>query len=118
MIESDSVLRSIAPRKGKPPAWPLVLAASLCACTGPQVAVDPQWTPAVVIITPTPVPVTPSPTAPNIPTTAYTIKPGETLTQIATRYGLSVDELAALNGLSDPNNIQVGQRIRVPRRRQ
>ena len=111
------MMRSIALDKGRLLAWPLALAASLCACTGPQVAADPRWTPAVVIVTPSPERAVPTPTVPNIPTTAHTIRPGETLTQIAERYGLTADELAALNGITDPNNVQVGQRIRVPRGR-
>ncbi len=71
----------------------------------------------MVIATPTtdPALVQASPTPLNIPTTTYQIKAGETLTDIAERYGLTVEELAALNGISNPNNIQVGQRIKVPR---
>lgn len=88
---------------------------ALGACSGPQVAVQPEWTPAVVFITPTAQPVEPTPAPPDIPTRAYEVQPGETLTQIARRYNLTVEELAALNGISDPNSIQVGQRIRVPR---
>lgn len=94
-----------------------LLSACLCSCSGPQVAVDPDWTPAVVIVTPTtdPALVQASPTPLDIPTTTYQIKAGETLTDIAARYGLTVEELSALNGISNPNNIQVGQRIKVPR---
>lgn len=95
----------------------LFMAFVTLACAGPQIDVDPAWTPAVVIITSTPDPAAAegSPTPLNIPTTGYRIKPGETLTEIAVRYGLTVEQLAALNGLSDPNQIQVGQEIRVPR---
>ncbi|MBA2363528.1 MAG: LysM peptidoglycan-binding domain-containing protein [Chloroflexia bacterium] len=57
-----------------------------------------------------------SPTPLDVPTTSYTIKRGENLTQIAERYGLTVEQLAALNGINNPNNIEVGQRIKVPRR--
>ncbi len=91
---------------------------ALCACSGPRVAVDPAWTPAVVLVKPTTdaAQVQVSPTPLNVPTTLYTIKRGENLTQIAERYDLTVDELAALNGISNPNNIEVGQRIKVPRR--
>jgi LysM repeat protein len=86
-------------------------------CTGAQVAADPSWTPAVIIVTPTVdralVEATPTPL--DIPTEVYQIRRGETLTQIAERYGLTVEQLAALNGIDDPNSIEVGQRIRVPR---
>lgn len=89
------------------------------ACTGPQVTPDPRATAAVVLTMPTVVAAEPaaSPTPLNVPTVQYTVKPGETLAAIAARYGISVDELAALNGISNPNLIQAGQSIRVPRQR-
>lgn len=39
--------------------------------------------------------------------------PGETLFAIARRYGTTVEEVARLNGLKDPNRIQVGQVLLV-----
>lgn len=42
---------------------------------------------------------------------AYTVKAGDTLSAIAARYGLSWQTLAAKNGLSNPNEIMIGQRI-------
>lgn len=39
--------------------------------------------------------------------------PGETLFSIAKRYGTTVEALARLNGLKDPNRIQAGQVLRV-----
>lgn len=42
-----------------------------------------------------------------------TVQPGETLSQIALRYGMSSSALMALNGLSNPNLVQVGQQLRV-----
>jgi membrane-bound lytic murein transglycosylase B len=44
----------------------------------------------------------------------HEVKPGENLTAIAARYGVSPAELARLNGLSDPNHLLVGARLRVP----
>lgn len=43
----------------------------------------------------------------------YTIRNGDTLGSIAARYGTSVSALAALNGITNPNVIYAGQRIRV-----
>lgn len=92
--------------------WTLIGA----GCTGPQIAANPKWTPAVRVVTPTLnpdlVPVTPTPI--NIPTKIYIIKRGENLTQIAQRYGMTTDQLAALNGIQNPNTIQAGQEIKVP----
>ncbi len=44
----------------------------------------------------------------------YIVRPGETLFNIATRYGVTVDELVVANGLSNPDVIQVGQSLRIP----
>ncbi|GAB4402884.1 MAG: peptidoglycan DD-metalloendopeptidase family protein [Rhodoferax sp.] len=41
----------------------------------------------------------------------YTVKPGDTLIRIALESGQTVADLAAWNGLSDPNHIEVGQQL-------
>lgn len=43
----------------------------------------------------------------------HTVRPGETLRSIAALYGRSPDDLAAQNGLADPNSIFVGQVLYV-----
>ena len=43
----------------------------------------------------------------------YTIKSGDTLSGIASKYGTTYQKLAQLNGISNPNKIYAGQRIRV-----
>jgi LysM repeat protein len=47
------------------------------------------------------------------PATQYTVQPGDTLSGIATQFGIAVDQLAAWNGLGDPNAIVVGQNLRL-----
>jgi LysM repeat protein len=42
------------------------------------------------------------------------VKPGETLSEIAERYGVSVQRLLQLNGLKDPKDLWAGSRIQVP----
>jgi N-acetylmuramoyl-L-alanine amidase len=42
------------------------------------------------------------------------VRPGENLTAIARRYGVSAGELARLNQLADPNHLLVGTRLRLP----
>ena len=42
------------------------------------------------------------------------VKPGETLSEIAERYGVSVQRLMQLNGLRDPKDLWAGSRIVVP----
>lgn len=45
---------------------------------------------------------------------SYTVRPGDTLYSIAHRYGTTVEVLAQLNGLADPNVLTVGQELLLP----
>lgn len=44
---------------------------------------------------------------------SYTVRPGDTLSLIATRHRTTVAALATANGIADANQIEVGQRLRV-----
>jgi LysM repeat protein len=44
----------------------------------------------------------------------HTVMPGETLSQIARRYGLTVDDLIRANNITNPSLITVGQVLMVP----
>ena len=44
----------------------------------------------------------------------YTVVKGDTLSEIAKKYGTTVDTLAQLNGIKDPNLIVVGQVLKLP----
>lgn len=55
-----------------------------------------------------------APSAPAGPTTAYVVRRGDTLSAIAHRFGTTVNALASLNNLLNPNLIYVGQRLRIP----
>jgi LysM repeat protein len=78
---------------------------------------------------PTPLPAssTPRATATLAPTTAgstattvaavartYTVQPGETLSEIAARFDVSVNELASANGITNPALIRAGQVLTIP----
>ena len=63
--------------------------------------------------TPAPTPVNPTPPASSGGGT-YTVKSGDTLSGIASRYGTTVSALASLNGISNPNLIYVGQQLKLP----
>ncbi|HUP22573.1 MAG TPA: LysM peptidoglycan-binding domain-containing protein [Thermoanaerobaculia bacterium] len=52
---------------------------------------------------------TPTPSA----TGTHVVRSGETLSTIASRYRVATSTLMRLNGLSDPNRLRVGQRLRV-----
>jgi len=43
----------------------------------------------------------------------YTVKRGDTLSEIAQRYGTTYQRLAQINGISNPNLIYPGQKIRI-----
>lgn len=53
------------------------------------------------------------PGPPPAPAGYYTVHAGDTLSSIALRYGVSVHHLAWINGISNPNNIYVGQVLRL-----
>lgn len=44
----------------------------------------------------------------------YTVKSGDTLSAIAAKYGITYQELAKYNNISNPNRISVGQQIKIP----
>lgn len=46
--------------------------------------------------------------------TTYKIVKGDTLSKIAQRFGTTYQELASINGIPNPDKIQVGQVIKVP----
>lgn len=43
----------------------------------------------------------------------YTVKSGDTLSGIAAKYGTTYQKIAQMNGLTNPNKIYVGQKLRV-----
>lgn len=43
----------------------------------------------------------------------YVVKAGDSLSGIASKYGTTYQKLASMNGISNPNKIYVGQKIRV-----
>lgn len=44
----------------------------------------------------------------------YTVKAGDSLSEIAEEYGITCEELAKINEIADPDFISVGQKIKVP----
>lgn len=54
---------------------------------------------------------TPTDPPPAAPT--YTVVAGDTLGAIAKKFGVTVDDLVSWNGIVDPNNISVGQVLKV-----
>ena len=51
-----------------------------------------------------------------LPTAPYTVKSGETLSEIADRFGTSTERLIQVNGISNPNLVVAGTRLAIPGR--
>jgi LysM repeat protein len=66
---------------------------------------------------PTPKPTakaTPKPSRSPAATRTYRVKPGDTLSGIASTYGTTVATLMRLNNISDPRTLRVGQVLKLP----
>ena len=72
------------------------------------------------IVTPTPFVAGATTTAGQTPTTpqenpeVYVVQENDTLYGIAVRFNVELDALISLNGLSDPNDISIGQELKIP----
>jgi murein DD-endopeptidase MepM/ murein hydrolase activator NlpD len=72
----------------------ILIAAQVALCVAPVQAAPPQ--------------------EPTISTTTYIVQPGDTLSLIARRYNTTVQAIAELNGILNPDLIYVGQRLLIP----
>ena len=81
----------------------------------PTLILTPYATPTA---TPTITPIVPSTATPTATpeTDIYVVVPGDTLSGIAARHGISTQELMTLNGLSSGDILSVGQHLRIPKR--
>lgn len=58
----------------------------------------------------------PAPAGTAASTESYTVQSGDTPTHIARRFGVEVNELLRVNGISDPRRLKVGQVLQIPGR--
>lgn len=67
---------------------------------------------------PTPTPIHPTPNPVRFPMELqngiYTVQAGDTLAMIASRFGVSLDQIVQVNGIADPNQLEVGQLLQIP----
>jgi len=80
---------------------------------GPGYSLPTPRAPGAPILTPTPDAAHPLPTLRNQPE-SYAVQAGDTLGQIASRYGVGVDQIAQANSLVDVNVLAVGQSLTIP----
>lgn len=94
---------STAPTPAPPPPPPAPL--PLVPAPVPPVTAPPSTTPPATA---------PAATQPPRPTFEHVVQSGDTLSAIARRFGTTVTVLMELNALDDPNQLHVGQRLRIP----
>jgi nucleoid-associated protein YgaU len=44
----------------------------------------------------------------------YVVEPGDTLAKLCARYGVPVEDLARINGIRNPNHMEVGDTLTIP----
>jgi LysM repeat protein len=71
---------------------------------------EPTATPTTASNRPTSTPTTQTQTS----TVIYTVVAGDTLLAIASRFGVTLDEIVAANNLADPNFLRIGQQLIIP----
>lgn len=112
-----AIIPSLPPVVGASPTPIVAATLDPNAPVGATPTVDPL---APVAPSPTTPPPAPEPTAAPTAQTSSTgeiihvVQAGENLFRIGLRYGFTAEELAAYNGIANPNWISVGQQIRIP----
>jgi LasA protease len=104
----------------------LIIAALACARPGSERIIEVSATPPAnaLLFTPTPngptpEPIRPTPNPVRFPMQvnddgSYAVQPGDTLAMIAARFAVSLDSLVALNNITNPNQLEVGQTLQIP----
>jgi len=97
---------------------PAVLALALTSPTNPAAGATPRpvaaHAAAVEAAAPAPRVVAPAPARHTTASASHLVLPGETLSHVALRYGVSTADLAAANGLSDPDFVRSGTELTIP----
>ncbi|MBJ7425912.1 MAG: LysM peptidoglycan-binding domain-containing protein [Ilumatobacteraceae bacterium] len=81
-----------------------------CGADGPTVV---NTLPVMIAVTTTTVPPT-STLAPDTEYQMYLVQSGDSVSYIASQFNVSVVDIVALNGLADADDIQAGQKLKIP----
>jgi LysM repeat protein len=94
---------------------PAVSSSTASPTSEPRATLPPMQIVTRTPVDPAQIPATPSgtPAEIEVPST-YVVQEGDSLYSIANRFQLDLAEIVALNGLSDPNDISVGQELMLP----
>jgi LysM repeat protein len=93
-----------------------VTALAGCSRGSPDATPTPASSELFTIVTEAPITPEQRPASASQDEVTYVIREGDTLSGIATQFGVSVEQLLELNDILDPDSIRVGQEIRVPQR--
>ena len=97
---------------GAPASIALTMLLAGCGDNTPSTVGQGPTLPPIVTTAPVVVTVVVSTTLPEY----YEVQRGDTLTEIAVAFGLPVQAIMQLNGMTDPNAIQAGQILQLPPR--
>jgi LysM repeat protein len=92
------------------------LLAAVTACGGGSDN-DPTSTPIDFLAIVTPTPGTPVPLTPTVAAgggQTYIVREGDSLSGIASRFGVSQEAIQQANNITDPNSIYAGQELIIP----
>ena len=109
MRAADSTARSVTIRIGAALAGALVLVAVAASCTFRPEKVGESLPPLTAATTTT----TTQPTTSTQPR-YYVVQRGDSISSIAASFGVSPQELIALNGITNPDRIEAGQTLQLP----
>ncbi len=118
MDGSLSVLNAVAAVTPSPTPTPVAAPSaapsppSLTPTASPSPSPSPSPAPSPTV-TPTPAP-TPTPPPTPTPLLTYVVQEGDTLADIAERFGSTVAAIQAANDIEDPNEIIIGQTLVIP----
>jgi LysM repeat protein len=103
--------RTAVQRAALPIVATIVAAAVLLAACGDDSESGAATLPPIASTTTTTIPVT---TTTEYVPIFHEIQAGDVLANIAAQYGVDYDELIALNGIVDPDHIELGDQLQIP----
>ncbi len=108
--QADGSLTNVMPAKAPPHPSPPAVIKTETRSTAPVMTAEPKT---ISPLVPTSTRPATSPVAVSRSAAAHTVEPGQTYYSISKLYGLTVDELLALNNLTTNDKLEIGQKLAV-----